>query len=82
MSSFSRRLFHYSHDIPLSFVDRDMAMRFRGGGVGHTSTRAATNTFLSDRDFLDLGAARDEHEESGDDLMKNILGVQTKEKTT
>lgn len=43
-------------------------MRFRGGGVGHTSTRAATNTFLSDRDFLDLGTARDGHEELGDDF--------------
>jgi hypothetical protein len=29
-------------------------MRFRGGGVGHTSTRAATNTFKKDRDALDL----------------------------
>ena len=44
-----------------------MAMRFRGGGVGHTSTRAATDSFLSDRDLLDLGAARDEHEDLGDD---------------
>ncbi|PPQ73389.1 hypothetical protein CVT24_008509 [Panaeolus cyanescens] len=31
------------------FADRDMMMRFRGGGVGHLSTRAATNWFLSDR---------------------------------
>lgn len=29
-------------------------MRFRGGGVGHTSTRAATDRFLQDRDQLDL----------------------------
>lgn len=28
-------------------------MRFRGGGVGHTSTRNATNRFLQDRDRLD-----------------------------
>lgn len=27
-----------------------MIMRFRGGGVGHTSTQAATNIFKSDRD--------------------------------
>ena len=29
-------------------------MRFRGGGVGHTSTRAATNVFKADRDVLDM----------------------------
>ena len=31
-----------------------MIMRFRGGGVGHTSTRAATNVFKADRDILDM----------------------------
>jgi hypothetical protein len=36
------------------FVDRDMMMRFRGGGVGHLSTRAATDTFKDDRDGLDI----------------------------
>jgi hypothetical protein len=36
-----------------SFVDRDMLMRFRGGGVGHRTTREATNIFLDDRDPLD-----------------------------
>lgn len=35
------------------FVDRDMVMRFRGGGVGHASTRAATDIFKEDRDTLD-----------------------------
>jgi hypothetical protein len=30
-----------------------MLMRFRGGGVGHTSTRTATDRFLQDRDRLD-----------------------------
>jgi hypothetical protein len=30
-----------------------MIMRFRGGGVGHTSTRAATNVFKGDRAVLD-----------------------------
>jgi hypothetical protein len=47
-----------------------MAMRFRGGGVGHTSTRAATNTFLSDRDIIDLEVARDEcaSEDLGNDF--------------
>ncbi|KAF8165838.1 hypothetical protein B0H34DRAFT_856090 [Crassisporium funariophilum] len=36
------------------FSDRDMMMRFRGGGVGHASTRNATNLFLSDRHPTDL----------------------------
>lgn len=29
-------------------------MRYRGGGVGHKSTRDATNKFLTDRDMLDV----------------------------
>ena len=29
-------------------------MRFRGGGIGHKSTREATDWFLQDRDILDL----------------------------
>ncbi|PPR02756.1 hypothetical protein CVT24_002089 [Panaeolus cyanescens] len=35
------------------FADRDMMMRYRGGGVGHTSTRSATDRFLVDRDPKD-----------------------------
>ncbi|KAG6849498.1 hypothetical protein C0991_011473, partial [Blastosporella zonata] len=31
------------------FVDRDMIMQFRSGGVGHKSLRDATNAFISDR---------------------------------
>jgi hypothetical protein len=31
-----------------------MFMRFRGGGVGHRSTRHATNFFKGDRDILDI----------------------------
>lgn len=31
-------------------------MRFRGGGVGHTSTREATSRFLVDRDRKDVHA--------------------------
>jgi len=52
-----------------SFVDRDMIMRFRGGGVGHTSTRTATNKFLQDRDRLDLDTGNrsdDENEQSSE----------------
>jgi hypothetical protein len=30
-----------------------MLMRFHGGGVGHKSTRSATDQFLTDRDTLD-----------------------------
>ncbi len=33
-----------------------MMMRYRGGGVGHKSTRNATNVFLADRDPLDYPA--------------------------
>ena len=29
-------------------------MRYRGGGVGHKSTRDATDKFLSNRDLLDI----------------------------
>ena len=29
-------------------------MQYRGGGVGHSSTRDATNKFLSDRNRLDM----------------------------
>jgi hypothetical protein len=54
----------------LSFVDRDMAMRFRGGGVGHTSTRAATNSFLSDRDFLDLSSSN-EHDNVDEEFTQD-----------
>ena len=40
------------------FVDRDMMMRFRGGGVGHSSTRAASDIFKNDRDELDITSQR------------------------
>ena len=51
-----------------SFVDRDMAMRFRGGGVGHKSTRVATDSFLTDRDRLDcqVGTMGNEAEDNDD----------------
>jgi hypothetical protein len=52
-----------------------MMMRFRGGGVGHMSTRAATDTFKIDRDDLDIQAqqARNEEEEELDDEEMNEL---------
>jgi hypothetical protein len=44
-------------------------MRFRGGGVGHKSTREATNFFKKDRDRLDTthsnaGPGNDDEEDS------------------
>jgi hypothetical protein len=36
-----------------------MMMRYRGGGVGHKSTRDATNKFLTDRDTLDIPTTAD-----------------------
>ena len=41
---------------PFRFADRDLMMRFRGGGVGHTgkSTRQATDFFKKDRHILDV----------------------------
>jgi hypothetical protein len=51
----------------IRFVDRDMMMRYRGGGVGHKSTRDATDWFLNDRDRLDVlttAAASDDDADS------------------
>ena len=38
----------------LRFADRDLMMRFRGGGVGHKSMRVATNFFKKDRHISDM----------------------------
>jgi hypothetical protein len=40
-------------------------MRFRGGGVGHNSTREATNRFLNDRDRLDMSVPDGEFDIAG-----------------
>jgi hypothetical protein len=50
-------------------------MRFRGGGVGHKSTRRATDKFLKDRDDLDLrraaqSAARAQEEAQQEDAQE------------
>jgi hypothetical protein len=42
-----------------------MLMRFRGGGVGHKSTREATAVFLEDRDPLDKVSVA--QEDAGED---------------
>ena len=36
-----------------------MMMRYRGGGVGHKSTRDATDKFLIDQDVLNIPTAAD-----------------------
>ncbi|KAG6827318.1 hypothetical protein H0H92_012339 [Tricholoma furcatifolium] len=48
------------------FVDRDMIMRFRGGGVGHKSTREATDVFLSDRHRTDERRDDDSNDKAND----------------
>jgi hypothetical protein len=40
-----------------------MIMRFRGGGVGHMSTRAATDFFKNDRDILDMESCQARREQ-------------------
>ncbi|KAF8675505.1 hypothetical protein AX14_005100, partial [Amanita brunnescens Koide BX004] len=47
------------------FVDRDMFMRFRGGGVGHKSTREATDLFLPDRHPSDSAVANEDENMNG-----------------
>ena len=46
------------------FVDRDMFMRFRGGGVGHKSMRTEMCCLLDDRDELDERDFKKEKEQS------------------
>ncbi|KAJ3482617.1 hypothetical protein NLJ89_g12128 [Agrocybe chaxingu] len=53
------------------FVDRDMFMRFRGGGVGHTSTREATDHLKQDRDCLDLQQESQTEENSQQESQTN-----------
>ena len=45
-------------------------MRFRGGGVGHKSTRVTTNFFMRDRDRLDTKATQTESKAS---LLNNDM---------
>ena len=42
-------------------------MRFRGGGVGHKSTREATDFFRKDRDRLDMAQSNIPASENNDD---------------
>ena len=57
------------------FVDRDMMMRFRGGGVGHKSVQKATDYFLQDRfpdDNVDLNIEDDEDVEGVEELSEEL----------
>jgi hypothetical protein len=69
-----------------------MIMRFLGGGVGHTSTRAETNVFKADRDVLDMKSHPSHQERAGlpltepsnveeerDDEMDNIIVTEDSE---
>jgi len=56
-----------------SFVDRDMFMRFRGGGVGHTSTHAATRLFNNDLDELNI--TQDSHDTSSNNLDHSTMAA-------
>jgi hypothetical protein len=49
------------------FSDRDLMMRFRGGGVGHKSTREATDFFRKDRDRLDMAQSNIPASENNED---------------
>ena len=53
------------------FVDRDMFMRFRGGGVGHLSTRDATMPLLFDRPHEELQDINTLEDFVEDELLEN-----------
>ncbi|KAJ7195888.1 hypothetical protein GGX14DRAFT_674069 [Mycena pura] len=52
------------------WADRDMTMRFRGGGVGHKATHDATRTFEEQHGTL-AGVEDDEMEEDWEDEMSD-----------
>ena len=58
----------------LSFVDRDMVMRFRGGGVGHKTTRKATRCFSEDVDVLD---ERDRMDDDSEEAEETVIASQS-----
>ena len=56
-------------DTSNSFADRDLFMRFFGGGVGHSSTREACSFFLNDRyPHTQDTPVQSDSEESEDDM--------------
>jgi len=52
-----------------------MVMRFRGGGVGHKTSRHASDKFLSDRDPLDSRGRRGKGSEAETDTSSDPGGV-------
>ena len=58
------------------FVDRDMVMRYRGGGIGHKSTRRATDFFKNDRHPLGIehpnGSDNDDDDDDDNAERNNI----------
>lgn len=54
-----------------------MVMRYRGGGVGHQSTRQATNYFLDDRSAADL--ERQKEKRDGPDAHDSDLETSSDE---
>ncbi|KAJ2913887.1 hypothetical protein MD484_g6527, partial [Candolleomyces efflorescens] len=64
------------------FVDRDMFMRYRGGGIGHVDTRAAVDVWLKDRDKLDVERAEAELKRylaDDDEEMESSEGAEEEE---
>ena len=55
--------------IDCRFADRDLMMRFQGGGVGHKSMWEATDSFKKGWDWLDIKSDIED-----DEAMPEILG--------
>lgn len=58
----------------IRFVDRDIVMRFHGGGVGHTSTCMVSNLFMDDRNPLDLESRERRKETAHSSSVVEALG--------
>jgi hypothetical protein len=54
-----------------------MMMRFRGGGVGHVSTRVATDVFKQDRDDLDIESCRARQKQCAPPNVEEEEGMDT-----
>jgi hypothetical protein len=66
-------------DIMTRFSDRDLVMRFRGGGVGHKSTRDATDFFKNDRDPLDLKVSVSDSESEEEEISNPVEEIEPDE---
>jgi hypothetical protein len=81
-------MFPYGVSHPVSrFSDRDLFMRYRGGGVGHIATRQCNSALLSDkhalpgdvRDVDEIEPAGDESDDS-EAAMSDGPGVEDEDK--